>query len=156
MPYKHENVFGGELSSCQENMSRTQWVYVCTTLCSIDLSWSASDRRVCTALPLADDVCAPVVRSISATADNGEICGKNIALLRPRSISCDPAKIPHGLLLFANELGFECEDKMILSSILVFQLEMIFAVYVFIQASWFVTLCYYMSRPVRHLRLLYM
>ena len=104
MPYKHENVFGGELSSCQENMSRTQWVYVCTTLCSIDLSWSASDRRVCTALPLADDVCAPVVRSISATADNGEICGKNIALLRPRQIR-------PGLDLLANELVFQCEDQ---------------------------------------------
>ena len=101
---------------------------------------------------LADDVCAVVERSISDTPDNLTM-GKSVAkILR----SCDPAKIPHGLLLFANELGVECGDKMILSSILVFQLEMIFAVYVFIQASWFVTLCYYMSRPVRHLRLLYM
>ena len=61
-------------------VSRIQWVYEPG---SIYLWWSAYDRRVCMALPLADDVCAVGGwrRSISDTAGNGEISGKNIALL---------------------------------------------------------------------------
>ena len=67
-------------------VSRIQWV--CEPGSIYLWWWSAYDRRVCLALPLADDVCAAVVRSISDTPDNLTM-GKSVAKIL-RSCDQDP------------------------------------------------------------------